>query len=155
MMVDLRTGDDVHEVQPLPRGDGWIVDGIEVTPMADGRWQVRQGETVSLAHGTRIGDVVWMHINGRVHRIEVVEAGAVATEEEGSFSAPMPGGVLDVLVATDDEVTAGQALMVLEAMKMEHRITAPYDGRVVAVHVAQGDRVQQGELLLEVEASEA
>jgi acetyl/propionyl-CoA carboxylase alpha subunit len=154
-MVDLRTGDDVHEVHPLPRGQAWFVDGIEVTPMADGRWQVRQGDSVSLAYGTRIGDVVWMHINGRVHRIEVVEAGAGAAQEEGSFSAPMPGGVLDVLVATGDEVTAGQALLVLEAMKMEHRITAPYDGRVVAVHVAQGDRVQQGEMLLEVEASEA
>ena len=154
-MVDLRIGDDVHEVHPLPRGDGWVVDGVEITAMADGRWQVRHGETVALAHGTRIGDVVWMHINGRVHRIEVVEAGAGAAEEEGSFSAPMPGGVLDVLVANGDEVKAGQALLVLEAMKMEHRVTAPYDGRVVAVHVAQGDRVQQGELLLEVEATEA
>ena len=67
----------------------------------------------------------------------------------------MPGGVLDVLVSTGDAVTAGQALLVLEAMKMEHRVTAPYNGKVTAVHVAQGDRVQQGEVLLEVEAEEA
>ena len=63
--------------------------------------------------------------------------------------------MLEVLVSTGDAVSAGQALLVLEAMKMEHRVTAPYDGTVTAVHVAQGDRVQQGEMLLEVEADEA
>ena len=83
----------------------------------------------------------------------VINAGA--TEEEGSFTAPMPGGVLEVLVSMGDAVSAGQALLVLEAMKMEHRVTAPYDGTVTAVHVAQGDRVQQGEMLLEVEAEQA
>ena len=154
-MVDLRVGDEVHEVHPLPGGDGWTVDDLRVTPRADGRWNVQRGETTLVAHGTRIGDVLWIHIEGRVHRLEVIEAGAGATEEEGSFTAPMPGGVLDVLVSPGDAVTAGQALLVLEAMKMEHRVTAPYDGNVVAVHVAQGDRVQQGEMLLEVEAEEA
>jgi len=149
-MVDLRTGDDVNEVHPLPRGDGWVVDGIEVTPMADGRWQVRQGEALSLAHGTRIGDVVWLHINGRVHRIEVIEAGAGAAQEEGSFSAPMPGGVLDVLVATGDEVTAGQALLVLEAMKMETEISAPKSGSVSGVFVKEGDTVEVGDILFTI-----
>ena len=154
-MVDLRVGDEVHEVHPLPRGDGWEVEGIHVSQRSDGRWQIQHGEATLLAHGTRIGDVLWMHIDGRVHRLEVIEAGAGAAEEEGSFTAPMPGGVLDVLVSTGDTVTAGQALLVLEAMKMEHRVTAPYNGKVTAVHVAQGDRVQQGEVLLEVEAEEA
>ncbi|DAC09667.1 MAG TPA: biotin/lipoyl-binding protein [Candidatus Poseidoniales archaeon] len=154
-MVDVRAGDEVHELHPLPRGEGWSVGDIDIVRLPDGRWHVKQGEATFLAHGTRIGDVLWMHIDGRVHRLEVIEAGAQSAEEEGSFSAPMPGGVLEVLVAPGDTVTAGQALLVLEAMKMEHRVTAPYDGKVVAVHVGQGDRVQQGESLLEVEANEA
>ena len=154
-MVDVRAGDTVHELHPVPRGGVWSVGNIDLQRLPDGRWQVRQGETSVLAHGTRIGDVLWIHIDGRVHRLEAIEAGANSAEEEGSFSAPMPGGVLDVLVSAGDMVTAGQPLLVLEAMKMEHRVTAPYDGRVVAVYVAQGDRVQQGESLLEVEANEA
>ena len=153
-MVDLRVDEEVHERQPLPRGDGWEVGDVRVTQRPAGRWSVQHGTTTHIAHGIRIGDVLWMHIDGRVHRLEVVEAGAGATEEEGSFTAPMPGGVLEVLVSTGDAVSAGQALLVLEAMKMEHRVTAPYDGTVTAVHVAQGDRVQQGEMLLEVEADE-
>ena len=154
-MVDLRVDEEVHERHPLSRGGAWEIGDVRVTKRPDGRWSVQHGRITHIAHGTRIGDVLWMHIDGRVHRLEVVEAGAGATEEEGSFTAPMPGGVLDVLVSAGDEVSAGQALLVLEAMKMEHRVTAPYDGTVTAVHVAQGDRVQQGEMLLEVEADEA
>jgi biotin carboxyl carrier protein len=63
----------------------------------------------------------------------------------------MPGKVLDVRVAVGDEVTAGQVLVVLEAMKMEHRFAAPVDGVVTAVHVAVGDQVQHGATLLVVE----
>lgn len=154
-MVEIRADEAVHERHPLPRGDGWEVDGVRVKQQPDGRWSVQHGETTFLAHGTRIGDVLWVHIEGRVHRLEVIEAGAGAAEEKGSFTAPMPGGVLEVLVSSGETVSAGQALLVLEAMKMEHRVTAPYDGTVTAVHVAQGDRVQQGEMLLEVEAEEA
>ena len=65
--------------------------------------------------------------------------------------APMPGKVLEVLVAEGDVVEAGAPLMVLEAMKMEHRIVASGDGTVVSVNFAAGDQVAQGAVLLELE----
>ncbi|HSL75130.1 MAG TPA: biotin/lipoyl-containing protein, partial [Ilumatobacteraceae bacterium] len=72
-------------------------------------------------------------------------------EESGSGPvSPLPGTVIAVHVADGDVVTDGQVLMVVEAMKMEHRITAVGDATVVAVRYAVGDRVDAGDLLVEL-----
>ena len=65
----------------------------------------------------------------------------------GALKAPMPGRVLAISVAPGESVVRGQLLMVLEAMKMEHRITAPADGIVQAIRVAEGEQVANGALL--------
>lgn len=72
----------------------------------------------------------------------------------GDLTAPMPGRVLEVLVAAGEGVTAGQRLLVLEAMKMETPVRAPHDGTVKAVHVKSDDAVDPGQLLVEIEAAE-
>jgi biotin carboxyl carrier protein len=69
----------------------------------------------------------------------------------GSLLAPMPGGVVRVLAEAGAEVSAGQPLVVLEAMKMEHTVAAPVDGVVSEIHVAQGDQVDTGQVLAVVE----
>ncbi len=70
---------------------------------------------------------------------------------EGSLNAPMPGKVLKVYVTSGDEVAAGDTLMVLEAMKMEHKILSPRSGRIKRVLFAEGARIAQDELLIEME----
>ena len=69
----------------------------------------------------------------------------------GGLSAPMPGRIVSVHVAVGDHVEAGQLLMTLEAMKMEHRITAPVTGKIVALPVEVSQQVSNGELLVIVE----
>ena len=71
----------------------------------------------------------------------------------GDVKAPMPGKVLQVLVKPGDAVEEGQSLLVLEAMKMEHRIVAASDGIVTAVHFNADDQVEQGVELLSLEDS--
>ncbi|MXZ55290.1 MAG: biotin/lipoyl-binding protein [Gammaproteobacteria bacterium] len=76
------------------------------------------------------------------------------THRTGNLSAPMPGKVLTLEVEDNSQVKSGELLLVLEAMKMEHRIVAPYDGVVSAVHVAIGDIVEKDVLLVEMAVSE-
>jgi pyruvate carboxylase len=64
----------------------------------------------------------------------------------------MPGTVIRVEVGAGEAVHARQALVVLEAMKMEIPVHAPFESMVKAVHVAAGDRVAGGELLVELES---
>jgi acetyl/propionyl-CoA carboxylase alpha subunit len=72
--------------------------------------------------------------------------------EEGATAivAPLAGTVAMVKVAEGDDVAPGDLLLVLDAMKMEHRITAPAAGRVKAVHVRTGDTVREGDLLVDI-----
>jgi biotin carboxyl carrier protein len=60
----------------------------------------------------------------------------------------MPGKVLTVHVASGDQVNAGQPLVIMEAMKMEHTITAPANSVVVEVRCAVGDQVDNGQVLV-------
>ncbi len=74
--------------------------------------------------------------------------------EQGSLIAPMPGNVIRLGAGVGDSVGAGQPLIWLEAMKMEHTISAPADGVLVELHVEAGQQVEVGAVLARVEAPE-
>jgi acetyl-CoA/propionyl-CoA carboxylase biotin carboxyl carrier protein len=103
-----------------------------------------------------VGDTVWVHADGRTRALVVrpatrhLDLGAAAGTT--ALESPMPGSVVTVDVEEGDEVTAGQTLMVVEAMKMEHPVTAPVDGTIVGLAVAVGDPVDAGQALVTVEA---
>jgi propionyl-CoA carboxylase alpha chain len=69
----------------------------------------------------------------------------------GGLAAPMPGKIISVEVTGGEEVEAGQLLLILEAMKMEHRVVAPHAGVVGEVRAAAGDQVRGGDLLVVLE----
>lgn len=70
---------------------------------------------------------------------------------EGCVTTAMPGTIVDVKVSAGDKVNAGDAVLVIEAMKMENEIQAPKSGIVIAVHVKKGDSVTPDESLLEIQ----
>jgi len=101
------------------------------------------------AHGERVH--LWQD---DVHYELVIEdprtrefSAAVAA---GGLTTPLPGVVVAVSVTVGQQVAAGDTLMVIEAMKMEHTIAAPYAGTVGTLHFARGDRVPEGSRLLEL-----
>ncbi len=71
----------------------------------------------------------------------------------GSTVAPMPGSILRVIVNIGDAVVAGQALLAMEAMKMEHQVVSPSAGTVVEVFVKAGQQVDSGQPLVRIESS--
>jgi len=75
--------------------------------------------------------------------------------EKGSLVAPMPGNVIRLGAAIGDAVTAGQPLIWLEAMKMEHTITAPTDGVLAELNVSTGQQVEVGAVLARVESPDS
>ncbi len=100
----------------------------------------------------RQGESWWLHslASGptRLESLPQLPEPEPAAAPAGSLYAPMPGKVLEVLVAAGDEVEAGAALLKLEAMKMEHTVLAPRAGRVDEVHYAAGDTVEAEALLI-------
>ena len=124
------------------RDVAWNDDRLGVT--LDGRretFHVLQQEGVVLVdHG------------GSQHKFALVQPGEESAAETGNeLCAPMTGRIVDVSANVGDVVSEGQSLIVLEAMKMEHRITAPRDGRVARLAAEAGLLVEQGAILIELE----
>ncbi len=69
----------------------------------------------------------------------------------GDVVSPMPGKIIKVLVAVGDQVTTGDPILIVEAMKMENRVPAPIDGSVTAVYIQEGDEVKTDETLVQLE----
>jgi len=116
-------------------GDGWI--------------ELAAGDRRHRLHVFRRGNRVWVQGPGGDIGLATVPRFSAAEPEPvaGGLVAPMPGTVLAVHVKPGDNVSAGQLLMVVEAMKMEHRITAPRAGLVGEVRARRGDQVSSGDLL--------
>ena len=135
----VNVGDAAYQVRPLEMGEGLVtadVDGQRVTARVDNR------------------DVHWfVHTSSGDIALEALPRFRLpgADEFKGGLTAPMPGKVLVTHVEVGAVVEEGQLLLVLEAMKMEHRITAPVAGTVTALHAGAGDQVANGELLIVLE----
>ena len=115
---------------------------------------VRLGEQRSLVNVYENGPVAHVFTARGATQIVAIDALAHAGDaqtEGGRLTAPMPGKVVSFAVKAGDLVKKGQALAVMEAMKMEHTIAAPSDGTVAELLYAPGDQVTEGSELLRLE----
>ena len=163
-IVRLRPGGDPGEVVEVAvRGGGDSADGAAGTPgyvlrLPTGREATVRGEPVGDRRwlldidGTREpatvvlqGERLTVFRDGRRADIVRHDPGAVSggLEMAGGLTAPMPGRVVSVLVEPGESVREGQAVLVLEAMKMEHTLVAPADGTVEEVRYGPGDLVDE------------
>ena len=81
---------------------------------------------------------------------ETIAGKRPAPSHEGDVTTGMPGNIVEVLVSEGDEVTAGQPILVAEAMKMETEITAPISGKVMDIYVEKGDSVTPKDTLISI-----
>jgi len=144
-----------HWVQVLG-GGRFMVDGVELEVLAQegAAWTVKLGGRVQKARVRRVGGWVYAALNGARFEAEIddpLNRDAGAEAGAGALLAPMPGLVQAVLAAAGDRVEAGAALVVMEAMKMEHTLRAPFDGVVGEVLATVGAQVENGVVLLRME----
>ncbi|MGJ3238320.1 MAG: biotin carboxylase N-terminal domain-containing protein [Anaerolineae bacterium] len=103
-----------------------------------------------------INDQWWIQFAGKSYRLDwqspLPNPATRQVRSQGSLRAPMPGKIISVLVSVGQEVSAGATLMIMEAMKMEHRIQAPYAGTVTHIVYNLDDSVQQDDELLTITA---
>jgi acetyl-CoA/propionyl-CoA carboxylase biotin carboxyl carrier protein len=116
------------------------------------------GRTVRFAYAAD-GPVAWLGRDGAAWAIGEAPPpalrGSRAGSADGTVRSPMPGTILTVHVAAGDQVSAGQPVLVVEAMKMEHTVTAPVDGVVSELSAKAGQQVRMDETLMVIEPAGA
>jgi len=120
---------------------------------ADGRIHLEDPEGELIGTAARAGGTIWSAVEGDVFASRVQDAAVGATTAGRGhelLASPMPATVVRVAVRPGDRVSAGDTLMVLEAMKMELPIRAPRDATVAAVHCVEGQLVQPDQNLVDL-----
>jgi 3-methylcrotonyl-CoA carboxylase alpha subunit len=152
-----RDGDSERLVRAYQRGASYLldIDGARsiaaAEALADGDLELHLDGVRAAVGVSRLGQEVTVIADDGTWRLFYIDPLAPRAAEEaagGRLTAPMPGKVAQVLAAAGAAVKRGQALMVLEAMKMEHTIAAPADGTVERVNYAPGDLVEEGAELI-------
>ncbi len=123
--------------------------------------RVRRYATARATSADGDGDVLWLGRDGQTWALTARRAvaaragtGRAAGTADGVVRAPMPGTVVAALAETGQQVTAGQPLVIVEAMKMEHTVTAPAGGVVAELTVKPGQQVRMDETLAVVQPKE-
>ncbi|PHR64863.1 MAG: 3-methylcrotonyl-CoA carboxylase [Idiomarina sp.] len=151
--LSLQYGETLHDIQLVERDQAWYQIDHNDAWQADRigeQWFFSKNGHRFQAHILRADhDIVVMteHASLRFNRHNVTDT----LEQEkaaGSLTAPMNGTVVQVMVKAGDTVTADQALVIMEAMKMEYTIRAPRDGEVAQVYYQAGDLVSDGAELI-------
>jgi 3-methylcrotonyl-CoA carboxylase alpha subunit len=154
-----------HEVQVQYLADGWRIahDGRSATVRLLGRdgpalvlavAEARgpgSAETILRASVAADGDMLHIFVAASHHALTYLDPMAhagLAEAGDGRLTAPMPGKIVAVLVASGQQVKSGQPLLIMEAMKMEHTISAPGAGTVDEILYAVGEQVADGAPLL-------
>ncbi|MBI5256847.1 MAG: acetyl/propionyl/methylcrotonyl-CoA carboxylase subunit alpha [Burkholderiales bacterium] len=142
-------------------------DGSQRLTLGERNWDFSARARGEALHDVTLGDrrlQLTVHVHGErvavfscegsalVQEIDVIAHAGDSAAEGGRLTAPMPGKVVALLVKAGDRVAKGQAVAVMEAMKMEHTLTAPHDGLVAELLYAAGDQVAEGAELLKLQA---
>lgn len=152
-----------REILARTDGDGVVrIDGsddsVEITRTGERTFLVSQGGSKITAVAAKVGSRWHVIMDGRLVELEIqsererlissLSSSGVHTHVALQIRAPMPCRIVRTDVKVGDEVTVGQSLIVLEAMKMENTLKASQNGTVAEVAVAAGKAVEKGALLI-------
>jgi geranyl-CoA carboxylase alpha subunit len=159
----IELGRSIHDLEIVRERDGGYVaslDGgehrFEIDELGRDSIRFRGNGLMQSARFFRDGDRLYILHRGVTFAVRdltlAAPAAATATGSDGKVRAAMNGRVVAVLVKAGERVAAGQPVMTLEAMKMEHVHVAPIAGVISAIDVAEGEQVTTGKIVVEIEA---
>jgi biotin carboxyl carrier protein len=148
-----------------PAEEGFIVNGQpfewDLVKVSDGYFHIIHGNKsykAELVKADTATKTFQIKVNGTIYPVGVKDKFDLLLEKMGlnnntagkvnAIKAPMPGLIIDLKVKAGDTVKAGDALLILEAMKMENIIKSPGGGTVKTVHVKKGDSVEKNQVLI-------
>lgn len=151
-------GEERHDIFLTPKANQTYLVGlsdsiltVRILSVQDARYTVDIDGYVQSATVLTDEDVSWVHtINGtyQLNWVSPLPVPSQKTETKGSLRAPMPGQVIAVSVEVGQVVEKGDLLLIMEAMKMEHRIETPEAGQIEAIYYSVGDTVQADDVLV-------
>jgi acetyl/propionyl-CoA carboxylase alpha subunit len=150
--IDLNLSESSGDVQPVTV-NGETLSVVIPRPQAlvrDMEWLIINGWPYEIAFDP---DLQWIKAYDGLHKVEIHDRNqhvARPRSGDGRVKAPIPGLITRILVEPGAQVEAGQALLILEAMKMENEIRAPFDGFVSSIPVSAGQTVARNQVLVEV-----
>jgi biotin carboxyl carrier protein len=156
------------EYSVLPQDGGFSVDGSVVTPdiieIRKGKFHIlnnNRSYTAEVVSFDKESKTFTIRVNSNQYVVDVkdrfddlltklgIDAGA--GKKVNDIKAPMPGMVLNVMVENGQEIKKGDALVVLEAMKMENILKSPADGIVRKILVIKGDKVEKNQIMVNLD----
>lgn len=148
---------------PVPGGFCLHADGQETLIVLEGETQgylalAIDGEDCEVRYAIA-GDDIFLHVDGQHYHLKHSEpvrrfASASGDDANAAARAPMPGTVVRLIAAPGQAVAAGDAILVIESMKLETTIRAWRDGEVADVHVTEGQTFERGTLLVSLVEAE-
>ncbi len=160
MHLNFRADDEDVSVEVQPDGQDWQlkIDGQAVPLQAvrdrDGAWLVETHQGRRRLWVAVRGDERLIFCDGKVHTLRLPDPEHADADDQPNggpnLKADMPGKVVQVMVAVGQKVAAGQALLIIESMKMETELAAAVAGTVATVHVTGGQVVGQGDSLVDI-----
>jgi acetyl/propionyl-CoA carboxylase alpha subunit len=150
------------ELNPLPMNGSGISVSIagkivhvqtndSGTPAGGMEWFMIDGRAVEVSIDS---DFNWIETRRGTFPLKIQDQSSFVSSlqnGDGRVKAPIPGQVTQLLVQVGEQVTVGQPLLILEAMKMENEIRSPRSGKILTINVVQGQSVSLNELLFEIE----
>jgi 3-methylcrotonyl-CoA carboxylase alpha subunit len=148
---------------PSTRGSPWsALHGFRLNAAPSARIAMRVGGEAITVEGTdvpaawphHVGEAMIVFDHGDVYEF-TLDTGAHAEGEagtsDGAILSPMPGKIVSVTAKAGAKLKKGDAILVLEAMKMEHTLVAPFDGKLTELNAKPGAQVSEGVLLAKLE----